>query len=133
MSADVSCCYMLSYRVSVPFVKPHTPPERNQHVTHTLIDTATTYLVAIPNPITPTTEAPPGSTGFLKILSWVLWAAFLVCVAGMAKAGGYLAWAGIGRGGSGDGGGAMLGYAAIGAIITAVAGAIVTALAVAAG
>lgn len=72
--------------------------------------------------------APPGSKGLLLLFAWGLWIAFLVCIGGIAKAGGHLAWAGIKPGGQGNHGGAGLMWGTIGAIITATAAAIVTAV-----
>ena len=91
---------------------------------------ATQLVVAAPNPITdPGTEAPPGSGGILTILKWFLWLAFVACVAGVAKAGGLLAWVGGGRGSSSAGEHGM-GFviALVGSIITGSAAAIVTAV-----
>lgn len=88
------------------------------------------HLAAAPNPITdPGTEAPPGSGGVLTILKWFLWLAFVACVAGVAKAGGLLAWVGGGRG-SASAGEHGMGFviALIGSIITGSAAAIVTAV-----
>lgn len=46
--------------------------------------------LAIDFNITP--QAMPGSSGFVKIVSWFLWAVTLACVAGLIYAGGKFAW-----------------------------------------
>lgn len=42
------------------------------------------FVRAIP---APTSEAPPGSTVFLKVLNWIFWGGLVVCVIGFIAAG----------------------------------------------
>lgn len=69
--------------------------------------------------------APPGSGAAVSLLQWGLWIAFAFCVGGIIKASGGLAWAGIGRGSSGDHG-SGLGWAIVGTILCGSVGTIVT-------
>jgi hypothetical protein len=57
------------------------------HTFHTVTDTV---LFAFEVEINP--EAPPGAGGLLKLLNWLLWGVFLVCVAGVVFSGGKFAW-----------------------------------------
>lgn len=73
--------------------------------------------------------APPGAGGYLWGLAIILWLSFLVCMAGIAKSGGHLAWAGIHPGRGGPNGASSLMFSGVGLLITAGAGTIVTTIA----
>lgn len=95
---------------------------------HSLLESAVifadTTAPGVPNP--GAGEAPPGSEGFLKILSWAAWIAFAVCVLGVIMAGATMAV----QSRRGEGGEHMsrLGWVLAGCIIIGSASALVGAL-----
>lgn len=54
---------------------------------HTIYDTA---ILAVDFNVN--AELPPGATGFLRILNWVLWIVLFGCVAAVIVSGGKFAW-----------------------------------------
>jgi Type IV secretion system pilin len=86
---------------------------------------AASPLAAIPDP--GQGEAPPGSEGFLTILSWAAWIAFGVCVMGVIAAGAMMAIAS--RRGEGQEHGNRLMWVLAGCIVIGSASGLVGALA----
>lgn len=86
--------------------------------------TLSTILAAVPNP--GQGQAPPGSGGVTKILSWAAWIAVAVCVVGVLVAGSKMALEHR-RGGGGESV-ASLGWVLGGCIVIGSASALVGAL-----
>ncbi|WP_072691482.1 hypothetical protein [Rhodococcus marinonascens] len=63
---------------------------------HTIADTA---ILAVEFDVTP--ELPPGASGILRLLNWLLWFVLLACVAAVIFSGGKFAWEKWSRGESG--------------------------------
>lgn len=90
----------------------------------TTLTAAAGVLAQIPDPGAGT--APPGSEGFLSILSWVAWIAFGICVLGVIVAGAAMALGN--RRGEGGEHAQRLGWVLAGAIVIGSASGLVGAL-----
>ena len=74
-------------------------------------------------------QAPPGAAAALWGLAVLMWGCFLVCLGGIARSGGHLAWAGMKPSHGGGNAVTSLAFSGVGTVVTAAAAVLMTTIA----